>query len=48
MDCDAAVLTDGKILTHGRACETIDLDLLQAIYGEVIMESHVARFIHKI
>ena len=48
MDCDAAVLTDGKILTHGRACETIDLDLLQAIYGEVIMESHVARFIHKV
>lgn len=48
LDCDAAVLTDGRILTHGRACETIDLDLLQAIYGEVIMESHVAHFIHKI
>ena len=48
MDCDAAVLTDGKILTHGRACETIDLDLLQAIYGDVIMESHVARFIHNV
>lgn len=48
LDCDAAVLTDGRILTHGRACETIDLDLLRAMYGEAITESHVARFIHKV
>ncbi len=46
-DCDVAVPADGRIVTHGRACEIVDPDLLRSMYGKEIAESHVVRLIHK-
>ena len=36
LDCNAAIVSDGRILLHGRAGEIITFDLLTRIYGEEI------------
>lgn len=48
IDCEVVILSEGKILKSGRACETIDVEVLKAIYGEFVLESCSRHFSYKV